>query len=148
MKNYIKVVNKKKASIRKTRSNGLKKYDIALEKMSEDEIIEKAIASYKANSQEHFNNLTEYFKSTYGGENQEWSYFHYSCFLTIVRDILISINKRYASTSIGFNLDEAITKEKIDYIAKECNITQTYDDTYPRDLVRVENGCYLRMSKM
>jgi hypothetical protein len=140
LKNYIRITSAKKNAIRKHRTNGLKKYDKCLSIVDEKTIINRAISLYKQTHYTKFNSLTKYYFDTYGWN--DWVFFHYDCFLKVVYDILESIDKKYSETSISFNLDEVLSPEQINYVSKTLGIsTDAYDDTFPRDLVKiVTNG--------
>lgn len=117
--------------IRKNRTNGLKKYDIALTKIDENTLIEKSIELYNETIDKHLENMTPYFKQDNYCVGYEWKFFHRN-FLSIMRKVLVSINKKYIETSISFNLDEALTDNQIEYIASKCNIKDPYIGIYPR----------------
>lgn len=125
----------KKNQVIKKRSYGLKKYDLVLESLGDNAvsiIMTEAIGLYKFGYQSYFNDMSDYYKEKYG-ENQQWQYFHYDCFLQIFRKYLENINKKYGETPISFNLDECLSEAQIDYIRTECVITEPFVNIYPRN---------------
>jgi hypothetical protein len=135
LKNYLRITSAKKKQIRKNRMYGLKKLDIVLQNVDIQTIIDEAISLYKKNRNLHYSQLNDYYLKTYG--YNDWSYFHYDCFLDVVRKYLESISSKYIETSISFNLDEALTEEQLKYISKKLNLSlDTYDDAFPRDLAK------------
>jgi len=141
VKKYLKITASKKNKIRENRTNGLKKYDLVVQKFGAQNVIDEAIQLYKLDHDKKKNNATEYYLKNSGWN--DWCYFHYDCFLKIVREKIELINPKWFEVPISFNLDEALSQEELEYISKECGIPLSiYDDSWPRDIkqIRTPNG--------